>query len=336
MFTISFLLSVSLIACKGNDKNTGNSEQGKKTKDLKGTEITVLLPPWYKFPQDMLDQFTKETGIKVKLEITDWESMTDKTVTSLQAGVAPADITEMSWHRVQIYGNNGWFEPLKKYFDDDFFSDITTMNMFKYKDDYLAVPIYNDFRMTYVNKKYLNQAGIKELPKTPEEMIADCVKIKEKGISDYPLTVPFSATTATTTPWFLLTKAYGGELFDENWETLFDKKDSAGYKAMELLMKSLHEYKIIDPASVGLKGNDIVDSYKAGKSTIDFAGWSGNVSLYKNPKKSKIVDEVEVIPVPGKDGKSRTYGLQEALAQIIKVLLNNLQKKVKCQERIQF
>lgn len=110
----------------------------------------------------------------------------------------------------------------------------------------------------------------------------------------YPLTVHFSSTTATTTPWFLLIKACGGELFDENWEPLFDKKDSAGYKSMELLMKSLNEYKIIDPASVGLKGNDIVDSYKAGKS--------------------KIVDEVEVIPVPGKDYKSRTYGLQEALA----------------------
>lgn len=54
--------------------------------------------------------------------------------------------------------------------------------------------------------------------------------------------------------------------------------------------------------------------FKAGQGAIDIAGWAGNVSLYTNPKESKIVDSVQVIKVPGQNGKSRTYGLQEGLS----------------------
>ncbi len=314
LLSIILIISLSLVFI-GCQKSTSEEDNQNNSDDKKfeGTEITALLPPWYSFPQEMLDEFEKETGIKVNLEITDWESMHDKLFTSFAAGVSPADLTEVSWYRVPSYADNGWFEPLKKYFDDDFYSDISTINMFGYKDDYYAIPIYNDFRLTYLNKKYFKEAGITENPETPDELLEAAVKIKESGACKYPITVPFSATTASTTPWFLLTKAYGGELFDENFEPLFDKKGSPGYKAMEFLMKGLHEYKVIDPASVGLEGKEVVEVFKEGNAAIDLAGWSGNITLYKNPEKSKIADDVEVIPVPGVHGKSRTYGLQEAL-----------------------
>ena len=302
-------LSVGLIGCQ---KSATVTKKDTK-KNLAGTEITALLPPWYKFSPEMLAEFKKETGIKVNLQTMEWDSLADKIFTSCAAGVAPADVTEFSWDWVGKFGAAKWYEPLNKYYDDAFFKDIITKDVFKYKDSYLAVPIYNDFRVTYINKKYFQQAGVSETPKDIDELLQSAKKIKEKGISEYPIAVPFSATAATTTPWFLLTKEYGGDLFDENWKPLFESKDSSGYKAMEFLIKGLNEYKVIDPASIGLKGEDVVSEFKEGKGAIDLAGWAGNVSLYTNPKESKIVDKVGVIQVPGLEGKSRTYGLQEGL-----------------------
>lgn len=302
-------LSLSLVGCN----STEDSNQANNDKKFAGTEITALLPPWYEFSQTMLDEFENETGIKVNLQSVTWKEMEDKIFTSCAAGVAPADITDVDWAWVGNFGRTGWYEPLNKYFDDKFFSDITTKDVFKYKDNYMAIPIYNDFRLTYINKSYFKAAGIAPMPTTPDEVMQAAIKIKESGACEYPLAVPMSATSATTTPWFLLTKAYGGELFDENWEPLFEEKDSPGYKAMEFLIKGVTEYKIIDPASVGLEGTDIVEGFKEGKGAIDLAGWAGNVSSYTNPEESKIASDVEIIKVPGINGKSRTYGLQEGL-----------------------
>jgi multiple sugar transport system substrate-binding protein len=309
IFLIIAVLSAGVMGCS----NKKFSKEAEKQQKFAGSEIQVLLPPWYAFSDEMLAEFEKETGIKVKLETLDWEPLQDKIVTSCAAKTAPADVTEFSWDWVGKFGEAGWYEPLNKYFDEDFMSDISTRDIFKYKDDYLAIPIYNDFRLTYINKQRFEQAGIRNIPATPEELMEAAKQIKAKGIDQYPFIVPFSATSATTTPWFLLTKSFGGELFDQNWEPLFESKDSAGYKAMDYLVKGLFVNKVIDPASIGYKGTDVVENYKQGIGTIDLAGWAGNVQDYKNPEKSKVANEVEVIKVPGINGKSRTYGLQEAV-----------------------
>ncbi|WP_392486774.1 ABC transporter substrate-binding protein [Haloimpatiens sp. FM7315] len=309
---ITLSLCLGLIGCSKSNTNTSNKDASEK-KDFKGTEITALLPPWYKFSDEMLKDFEKETGIKVKLEIMEWDSLVDKVLTSCASGVAPADVTEFSWDWVSKFGKAKWYEPLNKYFDKESLKDITTKDIFKYKDDYLAIPIYNDFRLTYLNTAYFKKAGITENPKNIDELLKAAITMKEKGVVKYPITIPFSATAGTTTPWFLMTKAYGGDLFDENFKPLFLDKDSAGYKAMDFLIKGLKDYKIIDPASVGMQGTDVVESFKNGNSAIDLAGWAGNVSSYTNPKESKIADTLEVIQVPGLNGKSRTYGLHEAI-----------------------
>ncbi|MEN6325399.1 MAG: sugar ABC transporter substrate-binding protein [Syntrophomonas sp.] len=310
------LIIMSMLAFTGCGKKSEPAEQSKETgaKKLAGTSITVLLPPWYEFSPAMLKEFTKETGIKVDLQIMDWDPLLDKIVTAYAAGVAPADVTEMNWDWVGKFGAAGWCEPLNDHFAPEFFEDITTKDLFKYKDKYIAIPIYNDFRVTYINKAYYQKAGITEMPKTPDELMQNAITIKKQKVCEYPLMVPFTATGATTTPWYLLTKAYGGELLGQNHEPLFAAKDSAGYKAMEFLIKGLKDYKVIDPASIGWKGTDVVDNFKAGQGAIDLAGWAGNVTAYSNVKESKIADSVQVIKVPGLNGKSRTYGLQEGLA----------------------
>ncbi|HET7627049.1 MAG TPA: sugar ABC transporter substrate-binding protein [Bacillales bacterium] len=309
MIGMVLVLSIVTFGCSGQGNSEGSAGDGNGQKDLKGTEIKALLPPWSKIPQSMLDEFKKESGITVHIETLGWDDIHDKIVTSAAAGVAPADITEFDWSWVGQFGASNWYEPLNQYFDQKLIDDIPTMDIFKYNDHYLAMPYFNDFRVTYINEKYFKAAGITEMPQTPQQLIEDAKKIKSKGIVDYPLGLPLSATEGAATPWYLMTKAYGGELFDKDWNPLFTSKNSAGYKAMQFIIESMKEDHIIDPAAVSLKDVDVIDQFKSGKSAIDLSGWSGNYAVYKDSEKSKVSDSVQMIPVPGKDGESRTFGL---------------------------
>ncbi|MGL5255740.1 MAG: extracellular solute-binding protein, partial [Proteocatella sp.] len=234
----------------------------------------------------------------------------DRIVTACSSGQAPADVTEFSWDWVGTFGAAGWYEPLNGYLDEAFWSDSMTKDTFKYSDNYLAIPIYNDFRMTYVASKDFEAAGIKEMPQSADEMLEAARKIKASGAEEYPISLPLSATAGTTTPWFMLTKSLGGELFDENMNPMFLEKDSAGHKAMEWIMTGLNE-GLINPASLDYQGMDVVDRFINGEGSIDIAGWAGNVTEYFNAEKSKISESVKVVKVPGADGNSRTYGLLE-------------------------
>lgn len=284
----------------------------ESTTSLAGEEITVLLPPWYQEGLEAaIPAFEEATGIKVDLQILDWEPLQDRIVTSCSAGTAPADVTEFSWDWTGIYYQAGWYTPLNDYFDESMWEDILSKDAFSYEGNYMAVPIYNDFRLTYVDTADFEAAGISEIPSTADGIFAAAEAIKEAGACEYPIALPLSATSATTTPWFMLTKAYGGELFDDDWNPLFLEQDSAGYKAMSWVMNAYNE-GLVNPAALDYKGTDVVDHFKNGDGSIDIAGWAGNITEYTKDD-SAIADTVKVIQVPGTEDGSRTYGLQEGV-----------------------
>ncbi len=305
------IVSIMLVVAMALPLAACQSEKAEQpAEEKKSKEITALLPPWYEFPQSMLDDFESETGIKVNLEIMDWDPMTDKIFTAVASGQAPADITEFSWDWVGKFGKAGWYTPLNEGLGEEFFKDITTKDIYKYDGNYLAVPIYNDFRVSYVNTADYGAAGV-EIPQTPEQVLESARIIKQKGVEDFPIAMPLSASAGATTPWFLLTKTYGGELFDENWNPTFTDKNAPSYKAMEWIAAAAKE-ELINPAAISLQGTDIVERFKKGEGSFDIAGWAGNISSYKNPEESDIAESVEVVKVPFV-GKSRSYGLHEAI-----------------------
>lgn len=307
LLMITTIGMLALTACSNE-----NTDQTKDTanKNNEDTEITVLLPS--EIPDDMLQDFEEETGIHVKLETLPWDNIEDKIVSATAAGVAPADVTEFDWSWVGQFGSAEWYTPLNEYFDEEYIDDTPTMENFKYNGDYLAVPYLNDFRVSYFNQKYFDEAGITDVPETPEELLSVAKTLKEEGVVDYPIGLPLSATEGTTTGWFTMVKALDGQLFDEDWNPLFAEKDSEGYQAMELIINSLKEDELIDPANLSLNNIDVYDNFQAGESAIDLAGVPGLFERYKNPEKSAISEDVDMMPVPGIQEEIHTFSLPEA------------------------
>ncbi len=281
-------------------------------KPFAGTTITVLMPS----PQspDIAARFEAETGIKVDLQTLSWDDIRPKLVSALIAGTAPADVTEFDWSWTGQFAAADWYLPLNDVIDADTVKDIAGTSIFTINGNLLGVPYTNDFRVMLINKKHFDDAGITDIPKTLDALLAAAKTIKEKGIAEYPVGIPLSPTEGASTTWYLLTKAYGGELFDADFNPLFTTPDSAGYKALAFELQLLNE-GLVDPAATGLRDAQINDNYFAkGLTSIMISGEPGRLGQMNDPAQSQVAGQVEAILVATESGQTRSYGLLEALA----------------------
>jgi multiple sugar transport system substrate-binding protein len=280
-------------------------------KPLAGKSITVLLPS----PQaaNIAADFEKATGIHVDMQTLSWDDIRPKLVTALIAGTAPADVTEFDWSWTGQFNAAGWYLPLQDTIDKDTVADIGVAKIFTVDGNLLGVPYANDFRVMLVNKKQFADAGITKMPTTLDELVADAKQIKAKGDVKYPIGLPLSPTEGASTSWYLLTKAFGGDLFDKDFKPLFLTPDSAGYKAMALEAQLLKD-GLVDPASTGLKDSEINDTmFAKGLTSIMISGEPGRLGQMNDPAQSTVAGQVIAIVVPTASGVTRSYGLPEAL-----------------------
>lgn len=274
--------------------------------------IEVLLPPWGTLPKAMTERLTAETGLTLETQTLGWDQILTKIATSMIAGSPPADATEVDWSWVGQFGAANWYQPLEGKLDAATIADIPSAKLFVYNGQLLAVPYANDFRVLIYNREHLKRAGIAVPPTTPEQLLTDAKAIKAKNISQYPIALPLSATEGSATAWYLLTKVFGGELFNDTFEPQFLKPDSAGYKAMAFEIEAL-KAGLISPASTGLKDVEVQELFKKGDASFDLAGWAGNIAVYSDPAKSQVSDQVAAALMLSTTGTARTIGLPEAV-----------------------
>ncbi|MEO5613597.1 MAG: extracellular solute-binding protein [Cypionkella sp.] len=270
--------------------------------------LAVLLPPWVTLPKEMTDTYK---GGGLDIQTLGWDEIRTKIVTSMLANTAPASVTEMDWSWVGQFGSAGWYDPLDALLSDELKADLPTTSIFTYDGKLIGVPYNNDFRVLIYNAAHLAAAGV-AVPKTPAELLEAARAVKAAKIADYPIALPLSASEGAATAWYLLTKAFGGDLFDADFKPLFTDPASAAYQAMAFEIAALNE-GLIDPAATSLKDVEVQELFKAGKATFDVAGWAGNLAVYTDPAKSQVAADVAAALMPNVNGKSRTFGLPGAL-----------------------
>jgi multiple sugar transport system substrate-binding protein len=301
------ILALSAILLSG----VCQSAFAEDAKPFAGQSITVLLPS----PQDanMAADFEKATGIKLDLQTASWDDVSVKISTALLAGTAPADVTEFDWSWTGQFAAAGWYIPLNDVVSKETLEDIKGSTIFDVNGSVLAIPYTNDFRVMLVNKQHFADAGVTAMPKTLDELVAAAKAIKAKGSVKYPVGLPLSATEGASTSWYLLTKAFGGDLFDKDMNPAFVAPDSAGYKAMAFEMMLLKE-GLVDPAATTLKDSEINDTmFAKGLTSIMISGEPGRLGQYSDPAQSTVAGQVAAIPVATASGTTRSFGLLEGL-----------------------
>jgi multiple sugar transport system substrate-binding protein len=300
--------ALGLSACGGDD----SSESGFTDADaseLSGTEIKVLMP--YKVPQELLDQFTDETGIEVQYNTGAWDGVAQRLVVAHQAGTYIADVTDFDWSFTGQFGGNGWYEPLQDVLDKESLDDLgSTKDSFVSDGNLYAACYTNDFKISMYNEAMFRQAGLDGFPETFADLDKTLDTLKAQGVAESPMTMPMAATEGSITPWYLLTLAMGGQLFDESGAPVFNEPDGAGVKALQWQIDALAE-GWVSPGSVTLDDGPALERFTGGAAAVTIAAGPGNLSEANDQEVSSIAGDAAAALVPGETGPGGSFGLQE-------------------------
>lgn len=300
-------LITTFLAMAGIVTLTGCSKEKSEvtTEQAKVTEINFMIPDWGVPPQSMLDEFEKNSGIKVNVETVSWDDMRNKIAIAANGNKAAADVFEVDWSWVGEFNSANWLEPIELSQED--IEDIPSITTFIVDGKVLAVPYANDFRIAYYNKNIYGEAGLEE-PQTWNDIVTNMEILKEKNILKYPYTFPLNANEATTTSFIWLTYLRDGKVFNEDG-TLNRENALTTLKFIDDMLKK----ELINPANLTLNG---LDSYRQilSKDAAFMVGPTSFIARATDPNQSKAIGEIEVILPPGKDGKAtQTMALTEAV-----------------------
>ncbi len=278
-------------------QGSGGGTAPESSSNQVGGSITVAMH-YPSPPKSMLDDFTKQTGIKVKWVQIGWDDLQTKIATAASSNSYFADAADVDWSKVGQYEKTGWFTPLKKWFDPDSLKeDMPQIQTFMSHGELLGMPFDASFITTTINSKDFDDAGVSTIPSTLDEFTSALQKIK--GMP-HPLDIHFAAAEGLSTCWYQMTGAFGGKVLDKDNKPLFTSPDSAGYKAIEWMVKAYKDGLVPE-------GNINIADYKGfttqmakNRVAAVLCDYSGSVgSIYDVPDSSSVVNQVKYVPTPG-------------------------------------
>lgn len=298
------LTAVALLtaACSGGGGGGTPAATGGATQ-TSGVTITVALPTDPP-PQADLDAFTQATGVKVTWASSDWDSLQTKISAAATANTYFADVTNVDWSRVGQLGKLGWFLPLETYLDTNSLkSDMPQLASFTLDGHIVGVPYDSSYMVTTVNTELFAKAGITTMPTTIDEYTSDLKQIKDKGVVQYPLNIPFAAAEGLSTYWYETTQAFGGTILDAKGKPQFTDPSSPGYKAAQWMVDAIKN-GLVPPGNINVNDSQGEQTLMAqGQAASTFSDYSGLInSLYNVTDSSTVTGKIQYLPTPGATG----------------------------------
>jgi multiple sugar transport system substrate-binding protein len=307
VMTVAAMVVLVVLAATGSS----GAASRQSAEDIRGQTINVLVP--YKIPPEVISSFTKATGVKVNYVVTGWDATHSKLVVANTARTYIADVAEFDWSFTGQFAGAKWVEPLDDLLPKPLLADLASTDAaFKAGGKTYAACFSNDFRISIYNKKLFAKAGITAFPRTFTELGQAADKLKAAGVK-YPLSIPMAATEGGVTPWYLLTLAHGGQLFDKNFKPTFQQPGSAGYKALQWEALAVKK-GWVSPGAVSLDDAAAFDKFTAGQTAMVLATGPGNLATANDPKESSIAGQAVGALVPGVNGPQASFGLPEGLS----------------------
>ena len=296
--TLSFAaaLLVSGAAC-------GSSGGGGGSSQASGTQSITVAMHYPSPPKAVLDQFTKQTGIKVNWVEIGWDDLQTKIAAAATSNSYFADATDVDWSKVGEYAKTGWFLPMGKWFNaSSLKADMPQLGTFMTRGELVGMPFDASFIVTTVNSKDFKKAGVSTVPSTLSGFSSALAKVRSHGMSS-PLDIHFAAAEGLSTCWYQMTAAFGGQVLDSAGNPQFTSPSSAGSKALTWMVNA---YK----SGLVPKGNINETDYQGfttemarNRVAAEMCDYSGSVaSIYQVPSTSSVVNDTEYIPTPGASG----------------------------------
>jgi len=220
--------------------------------------------------QDNIAKFESQTpGVKVNLSDFSWNDYHDTLATRFTGGT-PTQVAYSSDHWLQEWVAAGWIVPLDEQFPEaknyvSEFAPYAVQGMTANGRLY-GLPYYSDMVVFMYNAALAQKAVVAKAPETWEELAEQAKKIKEAGISQFPVYIPLKKDDPWTVEIFYsMVYSRGGKMFDENNNPVFNQPGSEAEKTLQWLHDAIYTWKIMDPSALEVSEPDVVKTLGAGQ-----------------------------------------------------------------------
>jgi multiple sugar transport system substrate-binding protein len=242
-------------------------------------------------------KFTKQTGIKVKVQVIPWTTLLNQITAATVSGKGP-DVLNIGNTWSASLQATGAFLPFTS----------SVMNTIGGSSRFLpgslsatgapgkppvAVPLYSTAYGLYYNKAEFAAAGIDTPPATWTAFVADAKKLTKAG--HYGLTLEAGQIPENVHLAFELSQQQGGSFFDSAGKPTFDTPQNVA--AVKQMIDFMQTDKIVNPSDAQYsKGTEALTDYATGKSAMVF--WqTASGSLAKLGMKASNIG-VAPLPLP--------------------------------------
>ncbi len=285
------------------------AEESSKPKELTiaalaGMEtdpLKAIIPLW-----------EEQYGIKINLILYPYNSLYEKIVTTMVAGVSTYDVILIDDPWMPKLGKEGWLLPLDKELGYEKEDDIMPVSYDlgtwpppygpippgeeNKEKELLALPLIGNLEFFMFRSDL-----IPEEPITWDDVYNIGSKFYDPKNGSFGYVIRGAAGNPVISEFYPMLVSFGGRIFDENWNVALNSPESVA--ALEMLLK----LKTISPS--GVEAYDAAERSRevAAGRAVQALIWPGEASqMIENPEVSQVVGKMKYIKIPkglGKNGR---------------------------------
>ncbi|RDY32246.1 sugar ABC transporter substrate-binding protein [Lachnotalea glycerini] len=236
---------LSLAACNSKQSTAIGAEESTEQTVTNKDPLEVII--WdtnqQEGLQEICDLFTQETGIKVDIQVKDWDSYW----TLLEAGASGGDMPDVFWmhsNNSQMYMNNDILLKLDDYIEKSDKIDLSNymdeiVELYTWNGSYYAIPKDYDTIALWYNKTMFDEAGLSYPDETWtwDDLYEAAVKLTKDDGSQYGFALNPSNDQDT---YYNMVYSMGGNIISEDHKTSgYDNENTI--KAMEYVGKLIKD-----------------------------------------------------------------------------------------------
>jgi multiple sugar transport system substrate-binding protein len=211
--------------------------------------------------------FEEATKIKVNYENFPWAQYRTSVVTRLAAN-APMDVLWVSDAWLPEFAVGQRLAPiddipeLMKY--DAEAAAYCTQSMV-YEGKQYGLTYYGDHMSFVYNTDIMQRAGIDKAPATWDEVVEASLKIKQKGIVEYPMLIALAIDTWLIEFMSAMVFAHGGRFIDPAGAPVMAEPGRGAVETAAWIRDAIHKHKIISPGAIETPDINALKAFGAGQ-----------------------------------------------------------------------
>jgi multiple sugar transport system substrate-binding protein len=282
-----------VVASCGGDDGAGEQPDRLVIAAVQGNESVGI--------KALADDYEEESGVSLQIEELPYPQLFEKLVTTFEAEDPSYDLVMLDDPWMPKFGTEGWLQPLDENYDFERDPDIADViyDVGTWPPPRGPVPPSEQGKeqhllgITVVGnvEMFMYRNDMMDEPQTWDDVLAAAQEHDSDELVGY--VIRGAATNPIVADFLPILWSFGGDVFDENWEVVFDSEESLA--AVEFLVEDLKAVAESSPETVDAADRSrLMAIGEALQSTV----WPGEINSIVLGEGTTVEGKVSFIPMP--------------------------------------